>query len=123
MAKYAVVSYDDRPNDDNEVEIMCMTDNFEYAEKLAFHYAKQGLPKETIYSRAECRILKNYNSEWNSVYLRNVIVEYRIGEVEYDDEGDEYHTGYVWNSVWAVVEIKNEITEVEDIDESLIHES
>lgn len=130
MEQYAVVNYDDRHDDDNKVEIICVTDNFEYAEKLAVHHAKKRLPKETIYGRTECRILKNYYNERNSVILRNIIVEYRVGEVEYDDdyeqeyddERERYHITHCWNSVWAVVKIENDIEEVGDIDESIIYE-
>lgn len=121
MEQYAVVTYDDRINDDNEIEIQCVTENFEYAEKLAFHYAKKRLPTDTRFSRTECRILKNHN-EFNSVYLHNVVVDYRICEVEYDDECDKYDIVDVWKNVWAVVKIDNSISEkVEDIDDKLIY--
>jgi hypothetical protein len=123
---YAVVNYDDRPRDDNEIEIIHVTDNLEYAEKLAFHYVKKLLPPHRNYGWKECRILRNYYNEDKSIYIGNVIVEYRIGEVEYDDECEEDDKINVidpWRNVWAVVKIINEIAEkVEDIDEKLVCE-
>jgi len=122
MEQYAVVNYDDRPNDDNEIEIKHVTDNREYAEKLAFHYAKKGfLPKGYFGGSKDYKILKNYYHEENSIYLHNVVVDYRIGELTYDDETEKYDITDVWNNVWAVVKINNEIEEVEDIDETLIY--
>jgi hypothetical protein len=127
MEQYAVVTYDNRRNDDNEIEITHVTDNLEYAKKLAFHYAKKGFPTKRYYGRKEYKILKNYYHEEYSIHLHNVIVDYRIGEVEYDDENDDETEKYditdVWNNVWAVVKINNEIEEVEDIDESVIYEN
>lgn len=124
MNQYAVVSYDSRPNDDNEIEVIHVTDNYDYANKLAFHYVKKGLPPKHNFARTECRILKDYYNECNSIILRDVIVEYRIGEVKYDDECEEYDKYDivdVWNNVWAVVKINNKIEDVEEIDEKLIH--
>jgi hypothetical protein len=124
MEQYAVVTYDGRHNDNNEIEILHITDNYDYANKLAFQYAKEDLPK-SVYGRTEYRILKNYFDECNTVILRNVIVEYRIGEVEYDDECEEYEKydfSNAWNIVWAVVKINNKIDEIKDIDETIIYE-
>jgi hypothetical protein len=126
MESYAVVSYDNRRDDDNEIEIILVCDNFDYANKLAFHYAKQQLPKKEMYSRSEYRIIKN-NDEYNSIYLHGVVVDYRIAEVIYDDECEEYEKydiDVVWNIVWAVVKIKNDISEIEleEIDEKLLYE-
>jgi hypothetical protein len=125
MEQYAVVNYDDRSNDDNEIEVLYVTDNLEYAEKLAFHYAKKGLPPKPNFTRTECRILKNYYNENSSIYLQNVIVQYRICEVEYDNECEEYekyNIDNVWNNVWVVVKIQNDVIEtIEDINEDLIY--
>ena len=124
MNQYAVVTYDSRPDDDNEIEVIHVTDNLEYAEKLAFHYAKKDLPPKRDFEWTECRIIKDYYNEHCSVILRNVIVDYRICEVKYDDECEEYEKYNivdVWNNVWAVVQIHNEIEEVKDIDEKLIY--
>jgi hypothetical protein len=123
MEQYAVVTYDDRPNDDNEVEIKYVTDSFEYANKLAFHYAKKELPPKSLYGRTECRIVKNYN-HFNSVVLRDTMVDYRICEVEYDDECEEYEKYDivdVRNLVSAVVKFSNYTEKVEEIDESIIY--
>lgn len=126
--QYAVVNYGCRANDDNEVEIMHVTDNFEYANKLAFHYIKKALPLKDYYYAKKIKILKNYYDEYVSIYLTNVIVQYRIGEVKYDDECEEYEKydiTDVWHNVWAVIKINNNdnITEkIEDIDEELIYE-
>lgn len=129
MHQYAVVNYDDRPNDDNEIHIIHVTDNCDYANKLAFHYAKKGLPPKGNFDRTECRILKNYCNEDSTIYLRDVIVNYRIGEVEYDDECEDYEKydiTDVWHNVWAVVHIYNDnidIGKIKDIDETLIYKN
>jgi len=122
---YAVVTYDGRPDDDNEIEVINVTDNLEYAKKLAFHYAKKDLPPKRDFAWTEYRILKDYYNEYCSVILHNVIVDYRICEVKYDDECEEYEKYNivdVMNIVWAVVKITNETEEIEDIDEMLIHQ-
>ena len=119
MEQYAVVNYDDRPNDTNEIEIKHVTDNYDYANKLAFHYAKKGIQ----YPKCN-RILKNYYHDNSRIYLQDVIVEYRICQVTYDYECQEYEKydiTDVWNNVWAVIKIHNDIEEVEDIDETLIY--
>lgn len=124
MEQYAVVTYDSRPHDDNEIEVIHVTDNYDYANKLAFHYVKKGLPCKHNFARIECRIIKDYYNEHNSVMLHNVIVDYRICQVGYDDECEEYEKYNiidVWNNVWAVIKIDNKIEEVEDIDEKLIY--
>jgi hypothetical protein len=121
MYQYVVVTYDDRPQDDNEIQIIHVTDNLDYAEKLAFHYAKKELPPKSLYGRTECRIIKNYQ-DFNSLYLHDVVVDYKICEVKYNDECEKYDIADVWNNVWAVVKIDNEINEtVEDIDETVIY--
>jgi hypothetical protein len=124
VSQYAVVTYDSRPHDDNEIEVIHITDNYDYANKLAFHYAKKDLPPKCDFAWTEYRIIKDYYNERCSVILRNVIVDYRICEVKYDDECEEYEKYNivdVWNNVWAVVQINNEIEEVKDIDEKLIY--
>ena len=124
VVQYAVINYDDRPNDDNEVEIKHITDNFEYANKLAFHYAKKMLTvKDRYYSKSECRIVKNYKN-FNSICMSGTIVDYRICEVTYNDEIHEYEFDNAWFNVWAVIEINNdtESEKVEDIDKELIYE-
>lgn len=121
MEQYAVVNYDDCRHDDNEIMIKHITNDFEYANKLAFHYAKKGLPSKELFQRYEYKIIKNYDT-FNSVYIHNVVVDYRIGEVKYDDECEEYDINDVWNSVWAVIKIQNDVTEtIEEIDEALIY--
>lgn len=124
MEQYAVVNYGDRPNDGNEIEIQHITDNLEYAKKLAFHYTKKGfLPKGYFGGIRDYKILKNFYYEENSFYLHNVVVNYRICELEYNDKTEKYDIIDVWNNVWAVIKIdkKIEIEEVEDIDEALIY--
>lgn len=121
--QYAVVSYDTRRDDDNEIEMIHVTDNLEYAEKLAFHHVKKELPSKDYSYFKKCRILKNYYHE-SSIYLHHVIVEYRICEVTYNDtceEYEKYDITDVWNNVWAVVKINNHVQELEEIDETLIH--
>ena len=125
MDKYIVVNYDDRSNDDNEIEIKHVTDDFDYANKLAFHHAKKGLPPKNSFCRTECRIIKDYYNQYSSSHLHHTVVDYRICEVLYDDECEEYEKydiTEVWNNVWAVIKIYNEIENVEDIDETLIYE-
>lgn len=121
MEQYAVVNYDGHTDNDNQVEIKYVTDNFDYANKLAFHYAKQGfLPKLGV---REYKILKDYYHDFHPIYLRDVIVEYRIGEVKYDDERKTYEIIDVYKMAWSVVKIYNNNTEkVEDIDEKVIYE-
>jgi len=123
MEQYAVVNYDNRRNDDNELEIKHVTDNLEYAKKLAFYYAKKGFLPQHYFGRKEYKILKNYYHEDNSIYLHNVVVDYRICELEHDDETENYDITDVWNNVWAVIKINNEIKEVEDIDEAFIYKN
>ena len=123
MYQYAVVNYDDRSDDSNEVEIKYVTESFDYANKLAFKNAKNQLPPKSLYGRTEYRIVKNYN-HFNSVDLRDVVVNYRICEVEYDDECEEYEKydiNYVMPAVWAVVKFSNYTEIVEEIDETLIY--
>ena len=123
MIQYAVINYDARPNDDNEVHVKHITDNFDYANKLAFHYAKKELPskKSIYYNRTEFKIIKNYPESCN-IFLQKTIVDYRICEVKYDDDDDEYELNASYD-VWAVVEVNNNDDEkVEDIDETLICE-
>lgn len=119
--QYAVIQYSCRPDDDSAVEVKYVTDNFDYANKLAFHHVKQMLPSKTYGCRTECRIVKNL-SEPSSVYIKT-IVDYRVCEVMYDDETDEYTFQEAWHNVWGVVKFNNKTDEkVEDIDETLIYE-
>lgn len=120
MEQYAVVNYDDRHNDDNEVKIKYVTDSFDYANKLAFYYAKKQLPSDTMFCRTKCKIVKNYD-KYNSIYIHNVIVDYRICELKYDDENDKYDILDVYNSIWAVVKINIDIEKAEDINEEFIY--
>ena len=123
MEQYAVVNYDDRRHDVNEIMIHHTTYDFDYANKLAFHYAKKKLPSKELFQRYECKIIKNYDT-FNSVFIHSTVVDYRIGELEYDDECEQYNITNVWNGVWAVIKIQNDVTEmVEDIDESLIYKA
>jgi hypothetical protein len=125
MEQYAIVNYYGRPSDYNQVEIIHVTDNYDYANKLAFHYAKKILPSNKNYGRIECRIIKNYYHEDNPVYIHHVIVEYKIVQVEYDNECEEYEKYNiidVWNNAWAVVKVNNNnIEQIEDIDNTLIY--
>lgn len=120
MEQYAVVNYDDRHNDDNEVKIKYVTDSFDYANKLAFYYAKKQLQSDTMFCRTKCKIVKNYD-KYNSIYIHNVIVDYRICELKYDDENDKYDILDVYNSIWAVVKINIDIEKAEDINEEFIY--
>ena len=126
MEQYAVVNYDCRPNEDIQIQIKYMTDNYDYANKLAFHYAKKGLPSRDYYSHHyRCKVLKNYYHECNPVYIHDVIVEYRICKLKLDNECKEYKKydiTDVYNDVWAVIKIYNNITEnIEEIDEMLLY--
>jgi len=121
--QYAVIHYTYRPDDDNIVQVKHVTDNFDYANKLAFHYAKKTLPLP-MYGPTECRIAKNY-PECSCIYMGNkTIVDYRICEVVYNDEINEYQFDKAWFNVWAVVEFNNdtENEKIDDIDEEIIYE-
>ena len=104
MAQYAVVSYDDRPDDDNEVEIMYVTDNFEYAEKLAFHYAKQRLPKPSFYGRTECRILHLFSFKTPILVGKKNKKKYKINSRNFTYDGLTFSS-----SVFILEEVKDEI--------------
>jgi hypothetical protein len=69
MEQYAVVNYDDRVGDDNFIQINHITTNFDYANKLAFHYVKKTIPPKNIYCRTECKIYKDYCDENKSLCL------------------------------------------------------
>jgi hypothetical protein len=114
MELYAVVNYDDSSKNDNHIEIKHILENYDYANKLAFYYAKKGIQHPKFN-----RILKNYYHEDKSrICLKHVIVEYRICELNYYDEC----ISDVWNNAWAVIKINNNIVmqKIEDIDETLI---
>lgn len=122
MYQYVIINYTDRSDDDNEIIVKHITDNLEYAKKLAFHYAKKELPAKSLYSRTECRIIESYR-ECKPISITNeIVVEYRICEVIYNDKCGEYEIDDVWCNVWTVVKIHNESETVEDIDKKLIFE-
>lgn len=124
MFQYAVVNYTNDNYDDNEIDIIHVTDNFDYANKLAFNCAKKELPPNSIYEY-KYKIIKNYREcERTSVYMLKSIVDYRICQLNFDNDCEEYEKydiNNVLNIIWAVVKFNNDVENVEEIDEDLIY--
>lgn len=127
---YAVISYTNRRDDENYVEIKQVVADVETAKKLAFYHAKQRLPPKSLYGRTECKIVQDYSDgEGDHIYMENeVVVSYRIAEVIYNDDeipngGDEFYTiECVYNTVWSVIHLMNKMpADIPDIDTNLMY--
>lgn len=121
---YAVIQYDDQDRGlkANYFEIKHITTDLNYAKKLAFHYAKNDMPRG-YYGRYEYRIAEDYYGLGRVCCGNEIIIEYRIFQVNYDDEKDTYGFDSLYSGhVWSVIKFKNDVPEnVEEIDNDLIY--
>ena len=111
---YAVVKYNDSRKEQS-FEIIIATSNVEYAKKVAFQNAKKDIPKCTDGS------IYRITTETENEYVRPInrtIMSYRIIIVE------KYKCGFrilsQFSSIYAVIEIKKDIENIEEIDPSII---
>ena len=111
---YAVVEYNDYRKEQS-FEVIATTDDIEYAKKVAFQNAKKNLPKDRINSiyKITTKIENEYLEPINKI-----VVAYKIIEVEKYKKEFIIRTPY--SSVYAVLKLKKQDIEIEEIDMSLI---
>ena len=114
---YAVVEYYDYRKEQS-FEVITTTDDVEYAKKTAFQYAVNYIRKKpTRTDDSIYRITTRVENE----YLRPInetIISYKVVNVE------KYKKGFIiksfFSNTYAVIELKKEIENIEEIDTSLI---
>ena len=111
---YAVVEYNDYRKEQS-FEVIATTEDVEYAKKVAFQNAKKNLPKDRFDSiyKITTKIENEYLEPINKI-----VVAYKIVEVEKYKKGFIIRTPY--SSVYAVLKLKKQDIEIEEIDMSLI---
>ena len=114
---YAVVEYNDFRKEQS-FEVITTTDDVDYAKKVAFQYAMNDIKKISSYTNDSLyRITTNVENE----YLRPInktIISYKVIEVEKYKKGFKIQSSF--SNKYAVIEIKKEIENIEEIDTSLI---
>lgn len=119
MEKYVVINYNDCQDCVIEIEIIAVSCNYDYANKLAFHYAKERGYQD--YDMEECKIIENYDihnyvgRESTILSLSNVVNDYRIGKVI------DGTVKIIDQDVWAVVKSVTELKNVDEINNNLIY--
>ena len=112
---YGVIEYSDCRKEQG-FEIILTTDDVEYAKKVAFQNVKKNLHKDTDDS------IYKITTKMNNEYLRpinKIIIAYKIINVEKYGKG--FKIQHSFSTIYAVIELgKNEIEEIEEIDNSLI---
>ena len=111
---YAVVEYNDYRKEQS-FEVIATTDDVEYAKKVAFQNAKKNLPKDT--SDSIYKITTKIENEYLEP-INKIVVAYKIVEVEKYKKEFIIRTPY--SSVYAVLKLKKQEIEIEEIDMSLI---
>jgi hypothetical protein len=114
---YAVVEYDDYRKEQS-FEVISTTDDVDYAKKVAFHYAMNGIKNMSKYAN-DCiyRITTRVEDE----YLRPInktIISYKVIEVEKYKEKFKIKSSN--STTYAVIELEKEIENIQEIDKSLI---
>ena len=111
---YAVVEYNDYRKEQS-FEVIATTEDVEYAKKVAFQNAKKNLPKDRFDSiyKITTKIENEYLEPINKI-----VVAYKIVEVEKYKKKFIIRTPY--SSVYAVLKLKKQEIEIEEIDMSLI---
>jgi hypothetical protein len=114
---YAVVEYNDFRKEQS-FEVITTTDDVDYAKKVAFQYAMNDIKKISSYTNDSLyRITTNVENE----YLRPInktIISYKVIEVEKYKKGCKIQSSF--SNKYAVIEIKKEIENIQEIDTSLI---
>ena len=104
---YAVVKYNDYRKE-LSFEVIIVSDDVEYAKKVAFQNVKKKLPKDT--SDSIYKITTKIENEYLQP-INKIIIAYKIIEVE------KYKIGFIirtqYSSVYAVIEFKKNIEEIE----------
>jgi len=118
---YAVVDFTDYRKD-NRFEVLGVTEDVEYAKKVAFQIAKKELSRQRNTEKTFYKItrkIEDYEYEYLHP-LNKIIVAYKIIELVKYKEGLKIVSSNT--SVHAVIELdKTEITEnVDEIEETLI---
>ena len=111
---YAVVEYNDYRKEQS-FEVIATTDDVEYAKKVAFQNAKKNLPKDK--SDSIYKITTKIENEYLEP-INKIVVAYKIVEVEKYKKEFIIRTPY--SSVYAVLKLKKQEIEIEEIDMSLI---
>ncbi len=111
---YAVIKYNDYSKE-QFFEVIMTTHDLNYAKKVAFHSAKEDLPKDTneynykITTEIEIKYFQSNNK---------LITDYRIVELK------EYEDGYklmsLYSRVYAVIELDKYNKDIDEIDNNLI---
>ena len=112
---YAVVEYNDYRKEQS-FEVITTTDDMAYAKKVAFQYAVNDINKYR-HESSVYRITTNVENE----HLRPInkpIISYKVIEVEKYKKGFKINSSF--SNKYAVIEIKKEIENIQEIDTSLI---
>jgi hypothetical protein len=114
---YAVVEYNDYRKEQS-FEVITTTDDVDYAKKVAFQYAMNDIKKISSYTNDSLyRITTNVENE----HLRPInetIISYKVIEVEKYKKGFKIQSSF--STKYAVIEIKKEIENIQEIDTSVI---
>ena len=114
---YAVVEYNDYRKEQS-FEVITTTDDVDYAKKVAFQYAMNDIKKASIYTNDSVyRITTKVENE----YLRPInktIISYKVIDVEEYEKRFKIKSSF--SSKYAVIEIKKEIENIQEIDTSFI---
>ena len=111
---YAVVKYNDYRKEQS-FEVIITTYDIEYAKKVAFNIVKNDIPQSSDNS------IYKITTVSKNEYLRPVnktIISYRIINVEKYKSG--FRMLYHFSTVYAVIEVKPDIENVQEIDSSFI---
>jgi hypothetical protein len=114
---YAIVEYNDYRKEQS-FEVITTTDDVEYAKKVAFNKAMNVIKKLSVCSDDS---IYRITTEVENKYLQPInktIVAYKIIDVEKYKKGFKIVSS--WANVYAVIELKKEIENIEEIDTSLI---
>jgi hypothetical protein len=111
---YAVVKYNDYRKEQS-FEVIITTCDIEYAKKVAFQNTKNDIPQSSDNS------IYKITTKSENEYLRPInktIISYRIINVEKYKSG--FRKLYHFSTIYAVIEIKPDIENIQEIDSSFI---
>jgi len=111
---YAVVKYNDYRKEQS-FEVIITTYDIEYAKKVAFNIVKNDIPQSSDNS------IYKITTVSKNEYLRPVnktLISYRIINVEKYKSG--FRKLYHFSTIYAVIEVKPDIENVQEIDSSFI---
>jgi hypothetical protein len=114
---YAVVEYNDYRKEQS-FEVITTTDDVDYAKKVAFQYAMNDIKKVSSYTND---FLYRITTKVENEYLRPInktIISYKVIEMEKYKKGFKIESSF--STKYAVIEIKKEIENIQEIDTSLI---